>query len=146
MTTVMPKIEATGDESLLEVVPAASILGTHQPIVDPEPLTPPPSSPVEVPSSPADKPQPYASLFQTKVEHFLNNPRTMMGVKFICSPPNTENAGLQGEWTLEAHAIRIGDDDTVDEEYEVRLAASPDALMTLSRDEVQYLLKFSHVS
>ena len=80
MNTVLPKIEATGDESLLEVVPVASIIGTHQPAADPMPLTPPPSSPAEAPSSPVDKPQPYTSLSQMEIDNFLERPHTIMGV------------------------------------------------------------------
>ena len=147
MNTVLPKIEATGDESLLEVAPVASILGTHQPAADPAPLTPPPSSEVKTPAFSKEN-QPYASLSQTKVEGFLNNPRTMMGVKFMCAPPSTADEDLQGDWTLASHVVCIGDDDSVDEEYAVRLGAITDGpiLMTMSRDEVQYLLSYSRLA
>ena len=143
MNTVLPKIEATGDESLLEVVPVASILGTHQSA--PTTALTPPTSSTAAASSLAPEVKPYTSLSQTKVERFLNNPRTMMGVKFMCAPPNAEGEYLEGDWRLLSHAVCIGDDDSIDEEYTVQLGAISDGPMAMSRDELQYLLSYSRI-
>ena len=146
VATVLPRIEAAGDESLLQVVPVASILGTQQPVADPAPLASLPSSPPEAPSSPVNKPQAYASLSQLEIDDFLDRPRTMMGVRFICSPPNAEDEELEGEWCLVAHASHLDEDQVLEEEYQVRLESFPDGPMPMGRDEVEYLLMFSRLS
>lgn len=138
----MPKIDA-GNESLLEVVPVASILRAHQSRSHPDLPTPTPSSPVEPPSAGI---KPYIAISRAQAEHFLDSPRTMMGVKFTCTPPSEGDEDLVGEWKLVSHSVCIGDDDVVDDEYMIRLDAFKDGPVAMGRDEVQYLLAFSLVS
>lgn len=149
MTVVLPKILATGDETFLEVVPVAAILGTPLPAAGPAPPTPPASSPIKASSSPMDERQPYASLSQTEVHDFLKDPRTMMGTRFTCAPPIADAEGdedLKGEWRLVAHTLRLGDDEDLEEEYAIRHEAYPDGPMPMSKDEVEHLLMYSRVS
>ena len=144
MATVMPRIAATGDESLLTVIPVTSILGIRQP-VDAAPPNTPPARSAERPSAPVVV-EPYVWLAKSQADRYLNTPRAMMGRRFTCKPPNAEDENLEGDWQLMSHAVRIGDEDTVEDEYQVRFEGSSDGSVAMDRDEVQYLLAFSFVS
>ena len=84
-------------------------------------------------------------MSRTKVNHFLDNPHTMMGVKFLCTHRSQENEDVEGEWNLVSHSICIGDDDAVEDEYQIQLKSASDGPVAMGREEVRYLLAFSRI-
>ena len=85
-------------------------------------------------------------MSQAEVNRFLDNPRTIMGVRFVCSVPDEEDEDLMGQWSILSHLTRVDPGRGIDDEFQVQLEAFSDGPVAMGRDEVEYLLAYSRMA
>ncbi|KAI0642820.1 hypothetical protein C8Q79DRAFT_1002663 [Trametes meyenii] len=77
-----------------------------------------------------------------EVAQYLANPSTMLGKRFLHTPPRGEEQDYKGEWTMESYSTRMREG-RVDHEFQVVLEAMDGASLPMDREEVEFLLKYS---
>ncbi|KAI0748722.1 hypothetical protein C8Q80DRAFT_1121070 [Daedaleopsis nitida] len=78
------------------------------------------------------------------LEHMINNPRTLFGKRFLCTPPADAESSLDvgGKWHVVSFRIEAVDGD-VDTTYEVVLEEELGTPIPFGEDEVREYLKHS---
>ncbi|KAI1791674.1 hypothetical protein LXA43DRAFT_1010028 [Ganoderma leucocontextum] len=77
-----------------------------------------------------------------EVEQFLRNPSTLVGTRFVHSPPQDQEQGDSGAWEVASYTVRKGDRG-VEHEYQVLLDAFGGDPLPMDEGEVRYLLRYS---
>nr|VWP01895.1 Cell morphogenesis protein (Cell morphogenesis protein PAG1) [Ganoderma boninense] len=77
-----------------------------------------------------------------EVEEFLRTPYTLMGKRFVHSPPEGHDQGHSGAWKVVSYTVRDSDEGIV-HEYQVLLDALGVEPLPMDEGEVRYLLKYS---
>ncbi|KAI0349822.1 hypothetical protein OH77DRAFT_1431655 [Trametes cingulata] len=79
-----------------------------------------------------------------EIAEFLHGPHTMLGKRFLCTPPPGQE-DYKGVWEVESYSAHMRDG-LVDQEFQVMLEAFDGASVPMSRDDVEFLLKHSVVA
>ena len=77
-----------------------------------------------------------------EVEQFIRNPSTLIGTRFVHSPPQDQEQGNKGTWKVASYTVREGDRG-VEHEYQILLEAFGGDPLPMSEAEVRYLLQYS---
>ena len=94
--------------------------------------TPPPTGRSRVPKR----------VSRDEVEHFVRNPSTLVGKRFVHSPPQDHEEGNKGTWKVTSYTVREGNQG-VEHEYLVLLEAFVGDPLPMDEAEVRYLLQYS---
>ncbi|KAI0349824.1 hypothetical protein OH77DRAFT_1431658 [Trametes cingulata] len=92
-------------------------------------------------SSHSGKPK---ALAADEIKEYLQNPHTVLGKRFLCTPPPGGDDDYKGMWQVESYSARMRDGH-VDQEFQVLVEAFEGASVPMGRDEVEFLLKHSVV-
>ena len=76
------------------------------------------------------------------VEQFVRNPSTLVGTRFVHSPPQDHEQGNKSTWRVISYIVREGDQG-VEHEYRVLLEAFGGDPLPMDEAEVRYLLQYS---
>ncbi|PIL24476.1 hypothetical protein GSI_14230 [Ganoderma sinense ZZ0214-1] len=109
----------------------------------PSPQTPPTRT--GLPTPPATKRSGVRKRVSgDEIDEFLRNPSTLVGKRFVSSPPPGQGDG--GEWRVVAYAVREGDEGEVENEYQVVLAAFGEDRIPMDEGEVRFQLQHSKLA
>ena len=84
---------------------------------------------------------------EDEAAQFLRDPGTMLGKRFVCSPPeDDDNDELQpedrGRWEVVSFRVHM-DEGVVDREYMVLTEDLPDDPLPMGEDQVRAMLRYS---
>ncbi|KAI0349825.1 hypothetical protein OH77DRAFT_1593981 [Trametes cingulata] len=87
---------------------------------------------------------PPSLLGSLMVAAFLQNPHTLLGKRFVCTPPPDEDDAeeYEGAWEVQSYSTQVREG-RVDEEYVVAVESLGGASLPMGRDEVEFRLKHS---
>ncbi|KAM5538022.1 hypothetical protein V8D89_008219 [Ganoderma adspersum] len=103
---------------------------------------PPPSACHTPPTPPRHLGDPKR-VSDDEAEHFLRNSSTLIGTRFVHSPPQEQDHGYdEGPWKIMSYTVREGDEG-VEHEYQVLLEALEGTPLPMDEGEVRYLLQYS---
>ncbi|KAI0671283.1 hypothetical protein C8Q78DRAFT_850523 [Trametes maxima] len=77
-----------------------------------------------------------------EVAHYLANPQTLLGKRFLHTPPPDGEQDYEGEWAIESYSVRMREG-RVEHEFQVLLEEMDGASLPMDREEVEFLLKHS---
>ncbi|TBU35440.1 hypothetical protein BD311DRAFT_679651 [Dichomitus squalens] len=109
------------------------------------PTTPPTRG--HLPSPPPTRPATVSRrVSREDVDEFLNNPHTLIGKRFVHSPPKGEGQDQSdddcGTWHVTSYTVRVADGG-IEHEYQVVLEALGGGALPMDGEEVRYLLQDS---
>ncbi|KAI0744550.1 hypothetical protein C8Q76DRAFT_764197 [Earliella scabrosa] len=76
------------------------------------------------------------------VSQYLNKPETLLGKRFLHSPPQDQEQDYKGTWEMDSYSVRMSEG-RIDHEYQILLEALDGAPLPMGREDARFLLTHS---